>query len=194
VKFITAFCVPFYYASPVAIADTNYHIGPSMITRRQYLKRLLGVGAATMAAPIINRGWFQLFAESTTKYSARAIDLVQRGTIVDMLNPFTLLGVLAPFKRDKRPTWFTNPETFTAADFQRFKDSRIDAIAAIAPRSMHSKFPKPRCSSLMPIAARLIPISQDAKPMKRSARWQPKEESWVSLASVISFLPGNQLR
>jgi hypothetical protein len=74
-----------------------------MITRRQSLKRLLGVGAATLAAPMINRGWFQLFAETKTKYSARAIDLVQPGTIVDMLNPFTLLGVLAPFKGDKRP-------------------------------------------------------------------------------------------
>jgi membrane dipeptidase len=99
-----------------------------MITRRQSLKRLLGVAAATITAPMINRGWFQLFAESATKYSARAIDLVQRSTVVDMLNPFTLLGVLAPFKGDKRPTWFTNPETFTIADFQRFKDSKIDVM------------------------------------------------------------------
>jgi membrane dipeptidase len=99
-----------------------------MITRRQSLKRLLGVAAATITAPMINRGWFQLFAETTTKYSARAIDLVQRSTVVDMLNPFTLLGVLAPFKGDKRPTWFTNPETFTANDFQRFKDSGINAM------------------------------------------------------------------
>jgi hypothetical protein len=36
---------------------------------------------------MINRGWFQLFAESETKYSARAIDLVQRSTVVDMLKP-----------------------------------------------------------------------------------------------------------
>jgi hypothetical protein len=92
--------------------DTNYREGRSMMTRRQSLKRLLGVAAAAITAPMINRGWFQLFAESTTKYSARAIDLVQRSTVVDMLNPFTLLGVLAPFKGDKRPTWFTNPETF----------------------------------------------------------------------------------
>jgi hypothetical protein len=83
---------------PVANADSNYHICRSMITRRQSLKRLLGIAAATITAPMINRGWFQLFAEDTTKYSARAIDLVQRGTVVDMLNPFTLLGVLAPFR------------------------------------------------------------------------------------------------
>ena len=99
-----------------------------MMTRRQSLRRIVGAAAATIAAPILNRGWFQLFAQSATKYSARAIDLVQRSTIVDMLNPFTLIGVLAPLKGDKRPTWFTNPETFTAADFQRFKDSRIDAM------------------------------------------------------------------
>jgi membrane dipeptidase len=36
--------------------------------------------------------------------------------------------VLAPIKGDKRPTWFTNPETFTTADFQRFKNSRIDVM------------------------------------------------------------------
>src|SRR5437763_15834765 len=84
--------------------------------------------AATLAAPMINRGWFQLFAETTTKYSARAIDLVQRSTIVDMLNPFTLLGVLAPVKGDKQPTWFTNAETLSAAEFQRFEDCRIDAM------------------------------------------------------------------
>ena len=99
-----------------------------MITRRQSLKRLAGIVGATFAGPMINRDWFQLFAQTTTKYSARAIDLVQRTTVVDMLNPFTLIGVLAPLKGDKRPTWFSNPETFTAADFQRFKDSRIDAM------------------------------------------------------------------
>ncbi|HXP35385.1 MAG TPA: membrane dipeptidase [Chthoniobacterales bacterium] len=110
-----------------------------MITRRQSLKRVVGIAAATIAAPMLNRSWFQLFAQSATKYSTRAIDLVQRCTIVDMLNPFTLIGVLAPIKGDKRPTWFTNPETFSAADFQRFKDSRIDvmhiAVGTIGPNA-----------------------------------------------------------
>ena len=110
-----------------------------MITRRQSLKRVVGIAAATIAAPMLNRGWFQLFAQSPTKYSAHAIDLVQRSTIIDMLNPFTLIGVLAPLKGDKRPTWFTNPETFTAADFQRFKDSRIDimhvAVGTVGPNA-----------------------------------------------------------
>ena len=102
--------------------------GSNSITRRKSLKRFAAIAAATIAAPMLNRGWFQLFADTTAKYSARAIDLLQRNSVIDMLNPFTLVGVLAPFKGDKRATWFTNPETFTAADFQRFIDSRIDAM------------------------------------------------------------------
>ena len=110
-----------------------------MITRRQSLKRVVGIAAATLAAPMLNQGWFQLFAESATKYSTRAIDLVQKSTILDMLNPFTLIGVLAPLKGDKRPTWFRNPETFTLPDFQRFKESRIDvmnvAVGTVGPNA-----------------------------------------------------------
>ncbi len=98
------------------------------VTRRQTIKRLAALAAGTLAAPMINRGSFALFAQSTTKYSTHAIDLLQRSTVIDMLNPFTLVGVLAPFIGDKRPTWFTNPETFSAADLQRFKDSRIDVM------------------------------------------------------------------
>lgn len=99
-----------------------------LLSRRQSLRRVAGFAAATVAAPMFNRGWFQLFAQSATKYSARAIDLLNRVTTIDMLDPFTLVGVLAPFKGDKRPTWFSNPETFTESDFQRFKDSRTDVM------------------------------------------------------------------
>lgn len=98
------------------------------ITRRRSLKRLAALGAGVFVPPMINRGVFQLFAQSTAKYSAHAIDLLRQSTVLDMLNPFTLIGVVAMFKGDKRTTWFTNPETFTAKDLQRFKDSRIDVM------------------------------------------------------------------
>ena len=88
---------------------------------------------------MLNRGWFRVFAQGATKYSSRAIDLLQRTTTIDMLNPFTLVSVLAPLKGDKRPTWFTNPEIFTADDFQRFKESRIDvmnvAVGTVGPNA-----------------------------------------------------------
>src|SRR5947207_5569569 len=139
VKFITASVCRFIMHHAIANADTNYHIDPNHDNATSVLEMPSRGRAATLAAPMLNRGWFQLFAQSTTKYSARAIDLVQRSTIVDMLNPFTLIGVLAPLKGDKRPTWFTNPETFTAGDFQRFKDSRIDvmnvAVGTVGPNA-----------------------------------------------------------
>ena len=98
------------------------------ITRRGSLKRLGALAAGAFVAPMINCGRFELFAQSTRKYSTRAIDLLQKSTVLDMLNPFTLIGVVAMFKGDKRATWFTNPETFSAQDLQRFKDSRIDVM------------------------------------------------------------------
>jgi len=108
-------------------SQSNYR-EKNMMTRRQSLRRIVGAAAATIAAPMFNGGWFQLFAQTTSKYSARAMELLQRATTIDMLNPFSLVGVLAPIKGDKRATWFTNPETFTEKDFQRFKDSRIDIM------------------------------------------------------------------
>jgi len=51
---------------------------------------LIGSAAAAGAviAPMINRGAFRLFAFSPQTYSVRAIDLVRRALVVDMLSPF----------------------------------------------------------------------------------------------------------
>jgi membrane dipeptidase len=81
---------------------------------------LMGVAGA-LAAPMINRGRFQLFAQSAQQYSARAIGLVQRSTVIDMLSVFTL-------NFPQMDKWNANPESFTAADFQKFKDSGINVF------------------------------------------------------------------
>jgi hypothetical protein len=39
---------------------------------------------------MINRGRFRLFAHSTVEYSSRAIELVGRSTVIDMLSVLTL--------------------------------------------------------------------------------------------------------
>jgi len=91
------------------------------ITRREMLKRAVVAGLGLAAVPMINRGRFQLFAGVPTEYSARAIDLVKRSTVVDMLCVMTLDFA----KQDK---WFKDPESFTAADLQPFKDSGINVI------------------------------------------------------------------
>ncbi|HWQ35270.1 MAG TPA: membrane dipeptidase [Blastocatellia bacterium] len=88
------------------------------LTRRGMLKTMAGAGAAVLAAPMINRGRYRLFAGSPVEYSARAIDLVRRSTVIDMLSPLTL-------NFPKQAKWFADPETFTTADLQPYKDSGI---------------------------------------------------------------------
>jgi len=87
------------------------------VTRRNMLK---GV-AAVVAAPMINRGRFRLFAGVSTEYSGKAIDLVGRATVIDMLSVLTL-------DFNKQTKWFKDPETFTAADFQPYKESGINVF------------------------------------------------------------------
>lgn len=91
------------------------------ITRRELLKSAAGAGFATITAPMINRGRHQLFAASPKEYSSRAVELVSKSTVIDMLSPFTL-------NFPKQAKWFAKPETFTDADLQPFKDSGINVF------------------------------------------------------------------
>jgi membrane dipeptidase len=91
------------------------------ITRRELLKSTAGAGLASLAAAMINRGRYRALASSPKEYSARAIDLVKRSTVIDMLSPFTL-------NFTKQAKWFANPKSFTAADLQPFKDSGINVF------------------------------------------------------------------
>lgn len=85
------------------------------------LKSAALAGAGVIAAPMLNLGRFKLFAHSAAEYSARAIDLVGRATVIDMLSVLTL-------DFPKQDKWMADPETFTAVDFQPFKDSGINII------------------------------------------------------------------
>ncbi len=97
------------------------------MNRREMLKNT--AAAAAVLAPMVNRGAFQLFVQSTTKYSSRAVDLVRRSTVVDMLNPVSLYAVLADLTGDKsRPNWLTDPASFTEKDLQTFRDSGINVF------------------------------------------------------------------
>ena len=91
------------------------------LTRRELLKSAVGAGLGAFAAPMINRGRYRLFASTSKEYSARAIGLVERATVIDMLSPFTL-------NFPKQAKWFANPESFTVTDLQPFKDSGINVF------------------------------------------------------------------
>src|SRR5688572_9933540 len=93
---------------------------PTNVKRRELLKGITAAGAASVAAPMINRARYQLFASSATEYSKHAVDLIKRTTVIDMLSPF-IIG-------SRGGKWFLNPDTFTAADLQKYKDSGIDVF------------------------------------------------------------------
>src|SRR5687767_2807177 len=96
-------------------------MGHRKITRREMLKRTALAGAGVAAAPMLNIGRFKLFANSNADYSAKAIDLMGRTPVIDMLSVLTL-------DFPKQDKWMADPDTFTAADFQPFKDSGINII------------------------------------------------------------------
>jgi membrane dipeptidase len=86
--------------------------------RRQLLKSFSQAGAALVCAPFINRNRYRIFANSLVEYSARAIDLVARSTVIDMLGLFKL----------GQSPWLGRPDTFKQSDWQRFKDSGINVF------------------------------------------------------------------
>ncbi len=99
---------------------------PSDPSRRALLRQAAVAGAALAVAPraaaaMITRGRYRLFAGSAAEYSARTIALMQRSVVVDMLGVFTLDFPLMA-------QWTKNPESFTDAHFQKFKDSGINVF------------------------------------------------------------------
>ena len=93
----------------------------TMSRRTMLAQAAAAAGAAAIGAPFINRGRFQLFAQSQQRYSARAIGLVQKSTVVDML-------CILSMNFTQGDKWMASPETFTDKDFQRWRDSGINAI------------------------------------------------------------------
>ena len=89
-----------------------------MKNRRQAIG-LLGTGTAgVLAAPMLAFGRYRLFAHSAREYSARAIELVGRSTVLDLLGQLTLDGT-------KEQQWLGHPETFPDSEWERWRSSGI---------------------------------------------------------------------
>jgi membrane dipeptidase len=85
------------------------------------LKRSALAIAGVVAVPMFNRGRYRLFASSPIEYSGKAIDLIGRSTVIDMLSVLTL-------DFNKEAKWFKDPETFTAADVRPYTESGINVF------------------------------------------------------------------
>ena len=89
----------------------------SQPSRRGLLRGAVGVGAGVAGFPMLNFGAYQAFADSPTKYSARAVGLVERSLVIDML------GVLA---MDDHDPLFASK--LTPAKAQEFRSSGINVF------------------------------------------------------------------
>jgi membrane dipeptidase len=96
-------------------------VNKKLWNRRDVLKTGALAGAGLLAAPMLNRGRYRIFANSPVEYTSRAIDLVQQSLVIDMLGVMTL-----DFAKQNR--WLANPESFTAGDLQPYKDSGINVF------------------------------------------------------------------
>lgn len=89
------------------------------MNRRQMLKTAVKSSVGT--AVFLKFGRFRLFAGSEKTYSARAVELVQRTNVIDMLAPLWI----SPSRTLKM---LGNPENFKAEDYAPFKESGINVF------------------------------------------------------------------
>lgn len=75
-------------------------------------------GTGVLAAPMVNRGRFNLFADGRTGVSARAVDLVGRSMVIDMLGLLTL-------DWPKLYGWQREPATFSQADYLKLRQTGV---------------------------------------------------------------------
>jgi membrane dipeptidase len=88
------------------------------MNRRKFLKS--AASSAAVGAAMVHRGRYLLFAGGP-EYSSRAVELVQRSTVIDMLAPLWI----SPSKTQKM---LGNPENFKAEDFAPYRNSGINVF------------------------------------------------------------------
>jgi membrane dipeptidase len=103
------------------------------ISRRDAVASLAAGALALAGAPAVLRGRYRLFAQSPAEYSARAVKLVERTVVVDMLNQFRFPDYAE--HPPKSELWLHTPRSFTDADFSAYRTSgiRVFALGSSAP-------------------------------------------------------------
>lgn len=88
-----------------------------MLNRRNFLKQAAIAGGTLLGAPMVSRGHYALFG-GTRRYTKRAIELVERSVVMDMLGLLTL-------DWDKLARWERQPGAFCEADHRKLQSSGI---------------------------------------------------------------------
>lgn len=90
--------------------------------RREFLRAGALAGVSVLAGPFLNKGRFHLFADERgerVEHSARAVELVGRSMVIDMLGLLTL-------DWPKLYSWQREPAVFGLPDFQKLQSSGIN--------------------------------------------------------------------
>ena len=91
------------------------------MNRRELLRAGALAGAGVLAGPFLNRGRYSLFADERVDHSARAVELVGRSMVIDMLGLLTL-------DWPKLYAWQREPGGFGPADLQRVQRSGVNVF------------------------------------------------------------------
>ena len=90
-------------------------------TRRKLLRAMVGGSALALAAPLINLGRSSAFGAAAGSYSHRALDIVARSLVIDMLGNLHLNDdVLLP--------WMSGPGRMKPEDQAAFRNSGLSAV------------------------------------------------------------------
>jgi len=91
------------------------------LNRREFLRAGLLAGTGVLAGPMISRGRYNLFADDRSGrrgYSSRAVELVGRSMVIDMLGLLTL-------DWPKLYAWQRDPSAFGSSDLQKLRASGV---------------------------------------------------------------------
>src|SRR5262249_27763233 len=91
---------------------------PLKISRRTLFRSGTAAVVGSIATPFFNKRRYAIFSDAPVEYSARAIDLLGRSTVIDMLSPFAI-------SPSRHTQLFAHPETFTPSDIEQFRSSGI---------------------------------------------------------------------
>jgi len=73
---------------------------PERLTRRRMLQAAVATSVATFGLPMLNIGRYRAFGADAPRYSARAMKIVERSLVIDML---------ASLKIDFKPEAYAGP-------------------------------------------------------------------------------------
>jgi membrane dipeptidase len=96
------------------------------ISRREAVGVLAATAVASLGAPSILRGRFDLFGRQGATYSARSVRLVEENLVVDMLNQFRFPDFAE--RPPKSQKWIVSAGSFGEADWETYRSSGIDVF------------------------------------------------------------------